>query len=72
MKNLNPGKADILLSMFPEIGDTHSVTDVCEITGIPNYDALKAMLYYIRKGANVPDENRIDVRIKDGNCVRVN
>jgi hypothetical protein len=73
MKTLrNPGKVDLILGMFPEVGANHAIEDVLAVTGIPNYVALKSMLYYIRKGAKVPDENRIDVRLKQGMCVRVN
>lgn len=73
MKTLrDPGKVDLILGMFPEVGDMVDIGNVLAVTGIPNYSALKSMLYYIRKGAKVPDENRIDVRLKDGRCVRVN
>ena len=63
-----PGKADLVVNMFPEIGDQHSVSDVCDISGIKNYNSLKAMLSYIRKAP----VNNIDIRIKDERCVRVN
>lgn len=66
-----PGKADIVLNMFDEIGKRYSVKEVCEITGIPNYNSLKALLSYIRNAKHIPDENRIDVRIKDDQCVRI-
>lgn len=73
MKTLrNPSKADVILNMFDEIGKNYSVEEVCAITGIPNYNALKATLSYIRKAVHAPEENRIDVRIRDGRCIRVN
>lgn len=68
----NPGKVDLVINMFPEIGDAHDLDDVLAVTGIPNYDALKSALFYIRKRANAPDENRVDIRIKEGRCYRVN
>ena len=64
----NPSKADLVVNMFPEIGDKHSVEEVCTISGIKNYNSLKAMLSYIRKAP----VNNIDVRIKEEQCVRVN
>jgi hypothetical protein len=73
MKHLSkPTKADILLNMFDEVGKTFSVDMVCEVSGIKNYMSLKAMFSYIRRAKHIPDENRIDVRIKDEQCVRVN
>lgn len=66
-----PGKADMLLNIFDEIGKTMPVKDVLEITGISNYNSLKAMFSYIRNAKHVPDEHRIDVRIKDDQCVRI-
>lgn len=72
MKTLrNPGKVDVLLSMFENVGDAYTVNQVCEITGIVNYNSLKAMLSYIRKAKHIPDENRIDVRIRDNKCTRI-
>lgn len=64
-------KTDFLLNIFDNIGDKMSVEDVCMKTGIKNYGSLKALLSYIRKAPHIPDENRIDIRIKDGICVRV-
>jgi len=66
------GKVDLLLNMFEEVGARYSVEDVCSMTGIASYNSLKALLSYIRKAKHVPEENRIDVRIKSGECVRVN
>lgn len=66
-----PGKADMLLNIFDKIGATLSVKEVCEITGIKGYNALKAMFSYIRHAEHIPDENRIDVRIRDEKCVRI-
>ena len=63
-----PGKADLVVNMFTEIGEQHSVTEVCEVSGIKNYNSLKAMLSYIRKAP----VNNIDVRIKEEQCIRVN
>lgn len=64
-------KSEVLVSMFPEVGDSSSVADVCAITGISSYDSLKAICSYIRHAKHIPDENRIDIRIDDGMCVRV-
>jgi hypothetical protein len=73
MKHLSkPTKADILLEVFNEIGVTVPVKQVCEISGIANYNSLKAMFSYIRKAKHIPDSNRIDVRIRQDQCVRVN
>ena len=66
-----PGKADLILNMFEDVGTTHTVDEVCRFTGIPGYNALKAMLSYIRNAKHIPRENRIDVRIKDDQCVRI-
>jgi hypothetical protein len=67
----NPGKVDILLNLFGEVGDVYSVAKVCEITGISNYNSLKAFASYIRRAPHIADENRIDIRIKDDQCKRV-
>jgi hypothetical protein len=73
MKTLrNPGKVDLLLNLFDGVGSTYSVKEVCEMTGIKNYNSLKALASYIRKAKHIPDENRIDIRIRDERCVRVN
>lgn len=72
MKTLRrPTKCDTLLNLFDEVGDRRPVKDVLEMTGIVNYNALKALLSYIRKAKHIPDEHRIDVRIKDEVCVRI-
>jgi hypothetical protein len=63
-----PGKADLVVNMFPEIGDMYSLQEVYEVTGIKNYNSLKAMLSYIRRAP----VNNIDVRIKEDTCLRVN
>lgn len=67
-----PGKVDVLLNLFDEVGATYSVKQVCEITGIKNYNSLKALFSYIRRGRHIPEENRVDVRIRNDKCVRVN
>lgn len=73
MKTLrNPSKSDIVLNMFEEVGTKFKLEEVCAIAGVANYNALKAMLSYIRKAKHIPEENRIDVRILDGYCIRVN
>lgn len=73
MKTLRrPGKVDLLLNMFDKVGARYSVEDVRSMTGIVSYNSLKALFTYMRKAKHIPDENRIDVRIKDGQCVRVN
>jgi len=72
MKHLRrPSKADLILNMFEEVGATHTVDEVCAVSGIKNYNSLKAMLSYIRNAKHIPHENRIDVRIKDDQCVRI-
>jgi len=73
MKTLRkPSKSDIVLNLFEEVGTTYSVEQVCDISGVRNYNALKAMFSYIRNAEHIPDEMRIDVRIRDGQCIRVN
>lgn len=67
----SPGKVDILLNLFEEVGISHSVREVCEITGISNYNSLKALASYIRRAPHIPNENRIDIRIRDDQCTRV-
>jgi len=64
-------KSDILLNLFPNIGDKIAVEKVCGITGIKNYNSLKAFLSYIRKSGHVNEDSRIDVRIQNGDCIRV-
>lgn len=72
MKTLrNPGKVDRLINLFGEVGDSYSVAQVCEVTGIKSYNSLKAFASYIRKAPHIPQENRIDIRLKDEMCVRV-
>jgi hypothetical protein len=63
-----PSKADLVVNMFSEIGDMYSLKEVYEVTGIKNYNSLKAMLSYIRRAP----VNNIDVRIKEDMCLRVN
>lgn len=63
-------KSDILLNMFQEIGISIKTEDVLEITGIRSYGSLRSFLTYIRKSKHVADENRINIRIEDGFCVR--
>jgi len=65
-------KLDILFNLFDEIGKKMSVKDTCSITGIPNYNTLKADLSYLRRSKHIPDENRVDIRIMDDMCIRVN
>jgi hypothetical protein len=73
MKSLrNPTKCDTLLNLFDEIGKSMSVKNVCDITGIKNYNSLKALFSYIRKAPHISPDNRIDVRIKDDVCIRIN
>lgn len=73
MKTLrNPTKCDMLLNLFEDIGSSRKVSEVCDITGIKNYNSLKALFSYIRKAKHIPDEHRIDVRIQEDVCVRVN
>ena len=64
-------KTDFLLNIFDKVGDKMSVDNVCQKTGIANYNSLKALFSYIRKAPHIPDENRIDVRIQDDICKRV-
>ena len=64
-------KADVLLNMFDDVGVEIGVDEVCETTGIKNYNTLKGFFSYIRKSKHVDDESRIDVRVKDGMCRRV-
>ena len=70
LRNLT--KCDTLLNLFDEVGKKMKVQDVCDITGIKNYNSLKALLSYIRKAKHIPDDHRIDVRIQDDVCIRVN
>ena len=65
-------KTDTLLNIFDEVGKSLKVSEVYAVTGIKNYNSLKALCWYIRKAPHIPDENRIDIRIRDGVCVRVN
>lgn len=73
MKTLRKAtKSDILLNLFDEIGTKISVEKVCEITGIKNYGSLKAFCSYIRKSKHVDEDSRVDIRIQNGDCIRVN
>lgn len=65
-------KADSLLNLFEEIGTKIKVDEVCDITGIKNYNSLKAFCCYIRTSKHVSEESRIDIRINDDYCIRVN
>lgn len=64
-------EVDKLVNMFEEIGDNFSLEEVYKVTGIPNYNSLKAFCSYIRKAKHIPDENRVDIRIRDNRCKRV-
>ena len=66
-----PTKCDMLLNLFDEIGKQVKVSIVCDITGIKNYNSLKALFSYIRKAPHIPEDHRIDVRIQDDICTRV-
>lgn len=70
-KLLNPTKCDMLLNIFNKVGKNMKVKDVCDYTGIANYNSLKALFSYIRKAKHIPNDHRIDVRIKDEICTRV-
>lgn len=73
MKSLrNPTKSELIVNMFPDVGDRFTVDDVCAITGIKNYNSLKAMLSYIRRAQSIPEESRVDIRIDGDYCMRVN
>lgn len=73
MKSLRkPTKCDVLLELFPEVGDSMRVEEVLDITGIASYGSLRALFTYIRKAPHIPEENRIDVRSQEGTCIRVN
>jgi len=61
----------MILSIFDEVGKKRKVAEVCELTGVSNYNSLKAMFSYIRRAKHIPEENRIDVRIRDEECVRI-
>jgi len=65
-------KTGKLLDIFTEVGSNMKWKEVCEITEISGYNSLKALFSYIRKAPHIPDENRIDVRIQDEVCIRVN
>lgn len=67
-----PAKVDLILSLFSEVGKKMRVQHVCDVTGVKNYNSLKAMFSYIRKARHIPEENRIDVRIRDDECIRIN
>lgn len=64
-------KYDRLLDLFDEVGKSFKWKEVCEVTGIENYNTLKAGFSYIRKSPYVDDAKRIDVRILDGICTRM-
>lgn len=67
-----PGKMDLLLNLFYEVGIKYKESEVLEIAGIKSGNALRVACTYLRKSKHVPDENRIDIRIGDGYCTRVN
>ena len=58
-----PTKSEILVSMFPKIGDHHHINKVYELTGIKGYNSFKAICTYIRKAPSIPEESRVDIRI---------
>ena len=68
----NPGKVDIIVNLFDEVGASYTVDQVCDMSGVANYNSLKATFSYIRHAKHIPDENRVDIRIKGERCVRVN
>jgi len=73
MKRLRkPMKTDILANIFDKVGRSIKVSEVCEVTGIKNPNSLKALCSYLRKDSHIPEENRVDIRIKDDFCIRVN
>ena len=64
-------KADLLVGMFDTVGKSIRIEKVFKETGIANYNSLKAFCSYIRKAKHIPDENRVDIRIKDDMCTRI-
>lgn len=67
----NPSRIEKLANLFDEVGKQVKISDVLEITNIPNYNTLKALCTYIRRSKSIPDENRVDLRIKGEFCMRV-
>jgi hypothetical protein len=63
-------KADLLVSLFPNVGDERNLDAVYKLTGISNYNSLKAFCSYIRKAKHIPDENRVNIVIRKNKCVR--
>jgi len=64
-------KCDMLLNIFDVVGKRMKVGNVCKLTGIKNYNSLKALFSYIRKAPHIPENHRIDVRIQDDICTRI-
>lgn len=62
---------EVLVNLFPDIGDSMPLQMVLETTGIKNYNSLKALCSYVRKAKHILDENRVDIRIQDDLCIRV-
>jgi len=71
MKTLRKtAKVDLLLNLFPKVGDWVALEDIYSLTGIANYNTLKAFCSYIRKAKHIPEQNRVNLKIKDGKCCR--
>ena len=64
-------KVDTFVKLFEDVGDKVKLEDIYEKTGIASYNSLKAFCSYIRKAKHIPEANRVDIRIKDGLCMRV-
>ena len=64
-------KIDMLQELFNEVGVKYSIEDIKELTGVKNYNSLKALFSYVRNAKHIPEENRFDVRIDHNMCERV-
>lgn len=67
-----PTKIELLMNLFQEVGDCYTWEEVKQITGIRSYTSLRTSLYHLRSMKRIPEEYRMDIRIREGELVRVN
>jgi hypothetical protein len=63
-------KIDLLVSLFPEVGDKHPLDFVIKHTGIKNLTSLKIFLSSLRSGKGIPNTQIMDLRLKNGEIKR--
>ena len=65
---------EIFYNLFPTVGTTIPKEEVIERVGFKGkdpYDELKTYCKYFRNSKHIKEEHRINVSLRNGNCVRI-